>query len=128
MALAEFIPVLVYLGTVGAVIGAMIVFAYLLSPRNPTPMKLDTFNCGQDPPQKSHSQFTFQYYPYLIMFLTFDVAGMFVMLWATTFRVLPQSATHVLLVMLLLLTIPMVLAYRAARRVSYWKQKIQQAN
>ncbi|MHA1917474.1 MAG: NADH-quinone oxidoreductase subunit A [Candidatus Ranarchaeia archaeon] len=122
MAVEEFIPFIVFIVTVVCIIGAMIIVGYLLGPRNPSRMKYDTFNAGQEPPKVSHKQFTFQYYPYLVMFLTFDVIGMFLILWAANFSLLSVQATHIIFVMLLILVIPLSMAGRVARRTSYWKR------
>ncbi len=46
----------------------------------PTPLKLTTYECGEVPEGEANVQFNFQYYLFAIMFIVFDVAAIFIIL------------------------------------------------
>ncbi len=52
---------------------------------NPTPLKDLTYECGEVPEGEAMIQFHFQYYVFAIIFVVFDVAAIFLLLWALSF-------------------------------------------
>lgn len=52
---------------------------------NPTPLKDLTYECGELPEGEAMIQFHFQYYMFAIIFVVFDVAAIFLLLWALAF-------------------------------------------
>ena len=56
-----------------------------LRPRNPTPVKLEPYECGVQTIGGSWNQFNFRYYLYAILFVIFDVEVIFLYPWATKF-------------------------------------------
>lgn len=52
----------------------------------PNPVKLTTYECGELPEGQAQIQFHFQYYMFAIMFVVFDVAAIFLLLWALYLR------------------------------------------
>ncbi len=54
----------------------------LLRPTNPTPLKDLTYECGELPEGEAMIQFHFQYYIFGLIFVLFDVAAIFLALWA----------------------------------------------
>lgn len=54
-------------------------------PTNPTPLKDLTYECGEVPEGEGAIQFHFQYYMFAIIFVVFDVAAVFLLLWALAF-------------------------------------------
>ena len=54
----------------------------LLRTDNPTPLKETTYECGEVPEGEANIQFNFQYYLFAIMFIVFDVAAIFIILFA----------------------------------------------
>lgn len=56
----------------------------------PNPIKLTTYECGELPETSGQMQFHFQYYMFAIMFVIFDVAAIFLLLFALYFRPLLQ--------------------------------------
>src|SRR6059036_3026968 len=60
----------------------------LFRPTHPTPLKDLTYECGELPEGEAMIQFLFQYYVFAIIFVVFDVAAIFLLLWA-----LSSSAT-----------------------------------
>lgn len=59
---------------------------------NPTPLKDLTYECGELPEGEAMIQFHFQYYMFAIIFVVFDVAAIFLLLWALSFDATLGSA------------------------------------
>lgn len=51
----------------------------------PTPLKDLTYECGEVPEGEAMIQFHFQYYVFAIIFVVFDVAAIFLLLWALSY-------------------------------------------
>ncbi len=58
----------------------------LLRTDNPNPLKETTYECGEVPEGEANIQFNFQYYLFAIMFIVFDVAAIFIILFALIYR------------------------------------------
>ena len=54
----------------------------LFRPTHPTPLKDLTYECGELPEGEAAIQFHFQYYMFALIFVVFDVAAVFLVLWA----------------------------------------------
>jgi NADH:ubiquinone oxidoreductase subunit 3 (subunit A) len=54
----------------------------LFRPDHPTPLKDLTYECGELPEGEAQIQFHFQYYMFALIFIIFDVAAIFLFLWA----------------------------------------------
>src|SRR5437867_213423 len=54
----------------------------LFRPTHPTPLKDLTYECGELPEGEAAIQFHFQYYVFALIFVVFDVAAIFLILWA----------------------------------------------
>lgn len=54
----------------------------LFRPDHPTPLKDLTYECGEVPEGEAQIQFHFQYYMFALIFIVFDVAAIFLFLWA----------------------------------------------
>jgi len=52
-----------------------------VAPRNPHPVKDDTYECGLPAPEPIISSVNFQYYFYAIIFIAMDIAGVFFVLY-----------------------------------------------
>ncbi len=67
----------------------MVSFAFfitrLLSPNNPTPEKLTSYECGEEPTGSAWLPFNTRFYVIALIFLLFDVEMVFVLPWATVF-------------------------------------------
>ena len=64
---------------------ATIFLARILSPKNPNPIKLSTYECGEETTGTSWVQFTPRFYVIALVFLLFDVELIFIFPWATVF-------------------------------------------
>jgi len=82
----EFLAVLT-LGAIGAAMGVgMLTVPWIFAPRKPNPVKSETFDCGQIPAGEARVQIVMRYYPYLLMFVVFDVISLFLFAWAMSYR------------------------------------------
>ncbi len=79
----------------------------LLRTDNPNPLKETTYECGEVPEGEANIQFNFQYYLFAIMFIVFDVAAIFIILFALIYRdflVLDPLATTLMAFFILIMT------------------------
>jgi NADH-quinone oxidoreductase subunit A len=75
------------MGIVGVVFTLpVVVVPRLFGPRRPNPVKNAPFECGQVPQGAGKMHFMMQYYPYLLIFIVFDVLGMFLYAWASAYK------------------------------------------
>lgn len=73
-----------------AIVGMLLVcgtifLAKVLSPKNPNPIKLSTYECGEDSVGTAWIQFNPRFYVIALIFLLFDVELIFIFPWATVF-------------------------------------------
>ena len=66
-----------------------LVFARIVAPRKPNPIKQSTYECGIETVGDSWVQFKAQYYVFALVFLTFDVEAVFLFPWALSLKQLP---------------------------------------
>ena len=66
----------------------------MISPRKKiNPVKFLPMECGQFPSGEGRTHFMMQYYPYILMFVIFDVVAIFLYAWGSALLELPKSAT-----------------------------------
>jgi len=66
-------------------LGAAFFVNKLLAPNNPTPEKLTSYECGEEPEGNAWLQFNAKFYVIALIFLLFDVEMVFIFPWATVF-------------------------------------------
>jgi NADH-quinone oxidoreductase subunit A len=66
-----------------------LVFAAVVSPHKPNPIKQSTYECGIETVGDSWVQFKSQYYIFALVFLVFDVETVFLFPWALSLKALP---------------------------------------
>ena len=94
-------------------------WARLVSPRKPGPVKNSIYECGLESKGDAWMQFKAEYYLYAIIFLIFDVEAIFLLPFAVAFTGLPAGAFVAMMVFLLLLVEGLVWAWR--KGVLTWK-------
>src|SRR5688572_23404233 len=83
--LTEFGKIFIFL-IIGIVLVAVtFLVAKLVAPNKPTPEKLMTYECGEEPHGNSWLQFNSRFYVIALVFLLFDVEMVFIFPWATVF-------------------------------------------
>lgn len=94
----------------------------LFAPKRPNPLKNAPFECGQVPQGAGKMHFMMQYYAYLLMFIVFDVLGMFLYAWAAAYKPLALGLSSDWMVTLFIgmLFVPMAFALALAGRRELW--------
>jgi NADH-quinone oxidoreductase subunit A len=83
--ISEFGKILIFLITGIILVGLMFFANRLIAPRNPTPEKLTSYECGEEPTGNAWLPFNSRFYVIALIFLLFDVEMVFVFPWATVF-------------------------------------------
>ncbi len=105
-----------------ATIALVIVVRIVISPRDPrpTPEKRAAFESGQISAGAGRTRFIIQYYPYILMFVVYDVIAMFLFAWALNLRALGASGTVPVLVFMLVALPPLGYALHLAGQRENW--------
>jgi NADH-quinone oxidoreductase subunit A len=83
--LSEFGKIFLFM-IMGTVLVSLTLFiSRVVAPRKPTPEKLLSYECGEDPKGNSWVQFNPRFYVVALIFLLFDVELVFIFPWATIF-------------------------------------------
>ncbi|MFX1576989.1 MAG: NADH-quinone oxidoreductase subunit A [Promethearchaeota archaeon] len=98
----------------------ILVLSYIVSPRNPSPRKAMPFESGQIPTGKGRTRLFMQYYPYLLMFLLFDLTSIFLYAWALTLNVLPLGSIMFVVFFIAILAFPLLMALYLSGRRELW--------
>ena len=89
-----------------------LVFARLVAPRKPNPIKQSTYECGVETVGESWVQFKAQYYIFALVFLVFDVETVFLFPWAVSLGSLSLFAVIEGIIFVLILISGLVYAWR----------------
>ena len=85
MTLSDYLPIaLMFLLVVGFA-GISMVVSRFLSPRRPTPEKLEPYECGIVPLQDPVQRFPVKFYVVAMLFVIFDIEIIFLFAWAVRF-------------------------------------------
>ena len=100
----------------------VVILPKLFAPKRPNPNKNAPFECGQVPQGAGKMHYMMQYYAYLLMFIVFDVLGMFLYAWAAAYKPLALGLSSDWMVTLFIgmLFIPMGYALVLAGRRELW--------
>ena len=98
----------------------VILFPILFGPKHPNPIKGLPFETGQVPQGAVKMHFMMQYYAYLLMFIVFDVLGMFLYAWASVYRSLSLTSDWAVTAFIAMLFIPMAFALVLAGKRELW--------
>jgi len=88
-------------------------------PRNPSPTKNATFECGMETTGKTWVQFNFRYYYYALVFLVVDVLVVFLYPWAVGLRALGYYGLIGVLILLAIIIVGYIYAWK--KKVLEWK-------
>jgi NADH-quinone oxidoreductase subunit A len=120
MALNPWLTVVIW-GTILIILtGPLLSLPFFWSRRKPDPFRDMPFESGQVPQGEARHRLVMQYYPYLLMFVVFDVVGMFVFAWGMSFTKIPINASLPVLLFLVLLAAPLGYALQLALRRENW--------
>ncbi|MCJ2520852.1 MAG: NADH-quinone oxidoreductase subunit A [Candidatus Thermoplasmatota archaeon] len=99
MALELYYPVAVFVLIAIAFPFMTYMVTRLLRRDRPTPLKLTTYECGEIPEGEAWIQFNFQYYLFALMFIVFDVAAIFIILFALLYAEGLTVSTQILMLL-----------------------------
>jgi NADH-quinone oxidoreductase subunit A len=75
------------LGIVGFLLMyAAFIIQKLVGPKNSTDVKLDTYECGEEPEGETWIQFNVRFYVIALIFIIFDIEVVFLFPWAVVFK------------------------------------------
>jgi NADH-quinone oxidoreductase subunit A len=119
----NFTPILIFILAAAAVVFAAMVMNRLLAPRKPDPVKLSSYECGEEPVGSPWIRFNTRFYVIALIFLVFDVEVLFMFPWGVNLRELGMFAWIEMTVFILILAVG--LAYVWAKGDLEWiKPKI----
>jgi len=88
------------------------VISWFVRPANPTPVKLETYECGEPTVGTDQVRFRPLFYLFAIVFVVFDVEALFVFPWAVNFRGLGMEGFAAVLVFVGVLMAGLAYAWR----------------
>ena len=103
-------------------VALIIVLRLFITPKDPrpTPVKKKPFESGQIAAGPGRTRFIIQYYPYLLMFVVYDVIAMFLFAWGLNLRSLGAAGSVPVLVFMVVLLIPLGYALHLANHRENW--------
>jgi NADH-quinone oxidoreductase subunit A len=82
--LAEYLPILVFMGIAGIIAVAMLGGSLLAGWQKPYPEKVSTYECGFEPFDDTRRRFDVRFYLVAILFIIFDLEVAFLFPWAVS--------------------------------------------
>ncbi len=93
-------------------VAAALIVSWLLRPRDPSPVKNSTYECGEALKGCSRVQFNVSYYLVALLFVIFDIEVLFLVPWAVVFRSLGIAAYIEMMVFIVILLFGLVYAWK----------------
>jgi NADH-quinone oxidoreductase subunit A len=90
----------------------LISLGFLLSPKKPSPAKLDQYECGYPAFSSSQIKFDVRYYLVAILFIIFDLEIAFLFPWAVVIKKVGLPALIAVMIFLGLLTIGFIYEWK----------------
>lgn len=120
MALNPWLAIVIWGVVVILLTGPMLTLPFFWSRRKRDPLRDMPFESGQVPQGEARRRLVMQYYPYLLMFVAFDVVSMFLFAWGISFEKVPLYGSFPVLLFLFLLAAPLGYALHLALRRENW--------
>ena len=89
-----------------------IIINYALSPRNPDPEKLSSYECGFEPFNDSRMEFDVRFYLVAILFIIFDLEIAFLFPWAISLGSIGSLGFWAMMIFLFILTIGFIYEWK----------------
>jgi len=112
MALADYLPIAIMFMLAMVFAGVALVLSRLIAPHNPTPEKLEPYECGIVPLEDPVQRFPVKFYLVAMLFVIFDVEIVFLFAWAVRFHSLGWPGVAAVGIFTLLLLETLVYAWR----------------
>ena len=98
----------------------LLIFGWLMGAKGKNPIRDGPFESGQTRMGEARQRYMMQYYPYLIMFVAFDVVSMFLFTWGLAFSILPFADNLLFIVFLVVLVAPLGYALYLSGKRELW--------
>ena len=110
--LAEYLPILIFLGVATGLALVLIAAAYLVARQNPDPEKLSAYECGFEAFDDARGQFDVRFYLVAILFIIFDLEVAFLFPWAISLGEIGMFGFWSMVVFLGVLTVGFIYEWR----------------
>lgn len=108
----QYITVGAFAGFGAVLVAVTLMITWAIRPKNPTPTKLLTYECGVDPVGSGWTQSYVRYYAYGLLFVIFDVEAVFIFPWAIRLEELGMFGLVEMLIFIWILVMGLVYAIR----------------
>jgi len=109
---AEYLPILVFLGIAAAMAAAAVGLSFLLARQNPDSEKLSPYECGFEPFEDARRKFDVRFYLVAILFIIFDLEVAFLFPWAVALGDIGMFGFWSMMVFLGILTVGFVYEWK----------------
>jgi len=120
MELNPWLAIIIWAIIIVLMTGPLLTLPIFWSRRKPDPFRDMPFESGQVPQGEARHRLVMQYYPYLLMFVVFDVVGMFLFAWGISFTQVPKEASAFVILFIVLLGAPLAYALKLALNRENW--------
>ena len=110
--LAEYLPILLFLGVALGITVVMLAASFILAEQKPDPEKLSAYECGFEPSGDARQKFDVRFYLVAILFIIFDLEVAFLFPWAVTLGKLGMFGFWSMMSFLFILTIGFIYEWR----------------
>ena len=110
--LANYLPLIVFIGVAGVIGLALLVSAFVLAYQQPDPEKLSAYECGFNAFDDARMKFDVRFYLVAILFIIFDLEVSFLFPWAVAFRDVGLFGFWSMMVFLAVLTIGFIYEWK----------------
>jgi NADH-quinone oxidoreductase subunit A len=110
--LANYLPLIVFIGVAGVIGFALLVSAFILAYQQPDPEKLSAYECGFNAFDDARMKFDVRFYLVAILFIIFDLEVSFLFPWAVAFRDVGLFGFWSMMVFLAVLTIGFIYEWK----------------
>ena len=98
----------------------LLIFGWLMGEKGMDPIRDAPFEAGQTRLGETRQRYMMQYYPYLIMFIAFDVVAMFLFTWGLVFSTVSLTQNYLFLVFVAVLIAPLAYALYLSGKREFW--------
>jgi len=110
--LAEYFPILVFLGIATAMAVGLIAAGGILGPRRPNPEKLSPYECGFESFEDARMKFDVRFYLVAILFIIFDLEIAFLFPWAVALETVGMTGLIAMGVFLAVLVVGFIYEWK----------------
>jgi len=110
--LKDYFPIILFLIIAFVLSVAFIVLNFILSPKNPDPEKLSTYECGFEAFDDSRMEFDVRFYLVAILFIIFDLEIAFLFPWAISLGKIGFLGFFSMMIFLFILTVGFIYEWK----------------